>query len=124
VLPAIGLGTFITFDLVSGARRDRLLEVTRRCRAAGGRIIDSSPLYGMAEVNILSCLLGKVRRWDQGTNSPIGLSKARSRIWQGMTSQPSTTRRNATAATHDRRHDLEIAQRPALGFTKAASEAF
>jgi hypothetical protein len=33
VLPAIGLGTFITFDLVPGARRDHLLEVTR----LGGR---------------------------------------------------------------------------------------
>jgi len=52
VLPAIGLGTFITFDLVPGARRDHLLEVTRRFWAAGGRVIDTSPLYGMAEVNI------------------------------------------------------------------------
>jgi catalase len=45
-------------------------------------------------------------------------------VWQGVTSQPSTTRRYAAAATHDPRHDLEIAQRPALGPTKAASEAF
>jgi diketogulonate reductase-like aldo/keto reductase len=52
VLPAIGLGTFITFDLLPGARRDHLLEVTRRFWAAGGRVIDTSPLYGMAEVNI------------------------------------------------------------------------
>jgi diketogulonate reductase-like aldo/keto reductase len=52
VLPAIGLGTFITFDLVPGARRDHLLEVTRRFWAAGGRVIDTSPLYGMAEVNV------------------------------------------------------------------------
>src|SRR5258707_14961720 len=52
VLPAIGLGTFITFDLVPGARREHLLEVTRRFWAAGGRVIDTSPLYGMAEVNV------------------------------------------------------------------------
>jgi hypothetical protein len=52
VLPAIGLGTFITFDLVPGARRDHLLEVTHRFWAAGGRVIDTSPLYGMAEVNV------------------------------------------------------------------------
>jgi len=52
VLPAIGLGTFITFDLVPGARRDHLLEVTRRFWAAGGRVFDTSPLYGMAEVNV------------------------------------------------------------------------
>jgi hypothetical protein len=28
LLPAIGLGTFMTFDLIPGARRDHLLEVT------------------------------------------------------------------------------------------------
>src|SRR5271154_1618709 len=44
MLPAIGLGTFITFDLLPGARRDHLLEVTRRFWAAGGRVIDTSPL--------------------------------------------------------------------------------
>ena len=46
VLPAIGFGTFITFDLVPGARRDHLLEVTRRFWAAGGRVIDTSPSTG------------------------------------------------------------------------------
>jgi diketogulonate reductase-like aldo/keto reductase len=52
VLPAIGLGTFMTFDLLPGARRDDLREVTRRFWAAGGRVFDTSPLYGMAEVNV------------------------------------------------------------------------
>jgi diketogulonate reductase-like aldo/keto reductase len=52
VLPAIGLGTFMTFDLLPGARRDHLREVTRRFWAAGGRVFDTSPLYGMAEVNV------------------------------------------------------------------------
>src|SRR6202789_1434802 len=52
VLPAIGLGTFMTFDLLPGARRDDLLEVTRRFWAAGGRVFDTSPLYGTAEVNV------------------------------------------------------------------------
>jgi diketogulonate reductase-like aldo/keto reductase len=52
VLPAIGLGTFMTFDLIPGAPRDHLLEVTRRFWAAGGRVFDTSPLYGMAEVNV------------------------------------------------------------------------
>ena len=47
-LPAIGLGTFMTFDLLPGARRGHLLEVTRRFWAAGGRVFDTSPLYGMA----------------------------------------------------------------------------
>ncbi len=52
IVPAIGLGTFITFDLIPGARRDHLLEVSRRFWQAGGRVFDTSPLYGMAEVNV------------------------------------------------------------------------
>jgi diketogulonate reductase-like aldo/keto reductase len=52
VVPAIGLGTFMTFDVEPGARRDNLFEVTRRHWQAGGRVVDTSPLYGMAEVNV------------------------------------------------------------------------
>src|ERR1700753_3882094 len=51
-VPAIGLGTFMAFDVEPGAKRDNLLEVTRRFWQAGGRVIDTSPLYGMAEVNV------------------------------------------------------------------------
>ena len=51
-IPAIGLGTFMTFDVEPGGKRDHLLEVTRRFWEAGGRVIDTSPLYGMAEVNV------------------------------------------------------------------------
>jgi len=52
VLPAIGLGTFMTFDIVPGQKRDNLHEVVRRFWQAGGRVFDTSPLYGMAEVNL------------------------------------------------------------------------
>jgi diketogulonate reductase-like aldo/keto reductase len=52
VVPAIGLGTFMTFDVEPGGKRDNLLEATRRFWQAGGRVIDTSPLYGMAEVNV------------------------------------------------------------------------
>src|SRR6201996_318274 len=51
-VPAIGLGTFMTFDVEPGGKRDHLFEVTRRYWQAGGRVIDTSPLYGMAEVNV------------------------------------------------------------------------
>src|ERR1700761_4255357 len=51
-VPAIGLGTFMAFDVEPGAKRDNLLKVTRRFWQAGGRVIDTSPLYGMAEVNV------------------------------------------------------------------------
>lgn len=49
-LPAIGMGTWETFDV--GPRepaRAPLREVLRTFTAAGGRVIDTSPMYGEAE---------------------------------------------------------------------------
>lgn len=51
-LTALGLGTFLTFDLKPGARRDALRQVFERYVAAGGRVVDTSPLYGSAEVSV------------------------------------------------------------------------
>ncbi|MBW4582671.1 MAG: aldo/keto reductase [Tildeniella nuda ZEHNDER 1965/U140] len=51
-LPAIGLGTFMTFDVLANQPRDRLQQVMRRFWDAGGRLVDTSLLYGMAEVNV------------------------------------------------------------------------
>jgi aryl-alcohol dehydrogenase-like predicted oxidoreductase len=49
-IPVIGLGTWQTFDVGTSAKeRDPLDEVLRRFLAAGGRVIDSSPMYGQAE---------------------------------------------------------------------------
>jgi diketogulonate reductase-like aldo/keto reductase len=49
-LPAIGLGTWQTFD-VSTASSDRapLSEVLQSMHELGGRVIDSSPMYGNSE---------------------------------------------------------------------------
>jgi diketogulonate reductase-like aldo/keto reductase len=52
ILPAIGLGTFMTFDVVPGQARDHVREVVSRFWQAGGRLFDTSPLYGMAEANL------------------------------------------------------------------------
>jgi aryl-alcohol dehydrogenase-like predicted oxidoreductase len=49
---ALGLGTFLTFDLMPGDPRDRLREVVARYAAGGGGVIDTSPLYGSAEVSV------------------------------------------------------------------------
>lgn len=49
-LPVIGLGTWIAFDVPPrGADHERLREVLLALFAAGGTVVDSSPMYGRAE---------------------------------------------------------------------------
>ncbi|HBK45468.1 MAG TPA: aldo/keto reductase [Xanthomonadaceae bacterium] len=51
-LTALGLGTFLTFDALPGDDRSDLREVFRRYVAGGGRVVETSPLYGSAEVSL------------------------------------------------------------------------
>lgn len=51
-VPAIGLGTHMAFDIKPGKARDHLREVLKRFYEGGGRVVDTSPLYGMAEVSV------------------------------------------------------------------------
>lgn len=52
-LPALGLGTWQVLDVPqSGAEFDAALGAMRSFLAAGGRVIDSSPMYGRAEERI------------------------------------------------------------------------
>lgn len=51
-ITALGLGTFLTFDLNPGDNRNALRQVFERYVAAGGRVVDTSPLYGSAEVSV------------------------------------------------------------------------
>jgi diketogulonate reductase-like aldo/keto reductase len=51
-IPAIGLGTFLTFDVLSNQPRNNIQEVMQRFWDNGGRMIDVSPLYGMSEANV------------------------------------------------------------------------
>ena len=48
-VPVIGLGTWQTFDVAGGAAREPLRLVLRRFVELGGRVVDSSPMYGRAE---------------------------------------------------------------------------
>ena len=48
-LPIIGLGTHRVFDVPQGQSLDLQREVLRRFHAAGGRVVDSSPMYGESE---------------------------------------------------------------------------
>lgn len=50
LLPIVGLGTWQTFDVQEQPEiRKRLLEVLYEMHALGGRLIDSSPMYGHSE---------------------------------------------------------------------------
>ena len=61
VIPAIGMGTWVTFNIgedpVARAQRS---EVLRTFFALGGGMIDSSPMYGSAEA-VLGHVLGQLR---------------------------------------------------------------
>lgn len=56
-LPLIGLGSWITFNVGDDpAARATCAEVIRRFAAHGGRVIDSSPMYGSSEAVIGAAL--------------------------------------------------------------------
>jgi len=61
-LPVIGLGTWQTFD-VEPAQSGPLAEVLRAFVKLGGRVIDSSPVYGRAE-QVIGDLLTKLKLRD------------------------------------------------------------
>ncbi|WP_096696320.1 aldo/keto reductase [Polaromonas sp. AER18D-145] len=49
-IPVIGLGSWITFNVGNDrAAREQCAEVMRQFFAAGGRLIDSSPMYGSSQ---------------------------------------------------------------------------
>ncbi len=67
MLPAIGLGTWQTFDVGSSrAARAPLVEVLRRFTSgvSGRGVIDSSPMYGKAE-QVTGDLLAELRERDE-----------------------------------------------------------
>jgi diketogulonate reductase-like aldo/keto reductase len=49
---AIGLGSFLTFDVLPGQPREFVGEVVKRFYEGGGRVLDTSPLYGTAETSV------------------------------------------------------------------------
>ena len=77
-LPVIGMGTWRTFDVdESENERKPLREVLRRLFDAGGRVIDSSPMYGRAE-QVVGDLVDPARRpflatkvWTSGREAGI-----------------------------------------------------
>ena len=89
-IPAVGLGSWITFNVGGDAEaRANAAEVMRAFFAAGGRLIDSSPMYGSSQGVIGEGLhkLGMPRQvfaadkvWTSGAGAPqIEASRA---LWQ------------------------------------------
>ncbi len=59
LIPVIGLGTFSTFNVGDdAATRGRLTEVLRLFFARGGKVIDTSPMYGRAEAVVGDLVAG------------------------------------------------------------------
>ncbi|MFP5304737.1 MAG: aldo/keto reductase [Gammaproteobacteria bacterium] len=56
-LPAIGMGSWITFNVPPfTAAREQRVDVLRSFFSAGGGLVDSSPMYGLSEATIGYCL--------------------------------------------------------------------
>ena len=79
MLPVIGLGTWQTFDVGGDkAALANLESVTRSFFAGGGKVIDSSPMYGQAEA-VVGKLLGQMHHraflatkvWTSGRDQGI-----------------------------------------------------
>ncbi|PBQ33525.1 aldo/keto reductase [Sphingobacteriaceae bacterium] len=51
-LPVIGLGTWQSFDVANASENSELTSVLTELHAQGGKLIDSSPMYGKSEMAI------------------------------------------------------------------------
>ncbi len=89
-LPVVGLGTWITFNVGDDVElRDECAAVMKAFFAAGGRLIDSSPMYGSSQP-VIGYGLGKLGRptalfsadkvWTSGSRGPQQIEESR-RYW-------------------------------------------
>ncbi|MEW6591994.1 MAG: aldo/keto reductase [Pseudomonadota bacterium] len=90
-IPLVGLGTWITFNVGNDrAARDASAEVMRAFFEAGGRLIDSSPMYGSAQ-DVIGYGLAKLGRpanlfsadkvWISGVDEGRMQMEASRRLW-------------------------------------------
>lgn len=78
-LPVVGMGTWITFNVGDDPiARNARTDVLRAFFAAGGGMIDSSPMYGTAEAVVGGCLARLER--------PKGLFSA-TKVWTSSTAE-------------------------------------
>lgn len=91
-LPVVGCGTWRTFDVGDDrAAQDRLADVLRVLFAAGGSVIDSSPMYGSAQ-SVVGTLLTRLsahdnafvatKVWTEGRDAGIAQMEQSMRLLQ------------------------------------------
>jgi diketogulonate reductase-like aldo/keto reductase len=97
-LPAVGLGTWRTFDVgASPADRDPLREVLKTFVGLDGRVVDSSPMYGAAE-----SVVGDLAA-DLGITDTLFLA---TKVWTTGRGAGTTQMEQSLKRLHARRLDL------------------
>ena len=92
-LPVIGMGTYRTFD-VSGGEYAPLREVLKTFFDKGGRLIDSSPMYGRAEQVVGELASGSPRPflatkvWTSGKDEGIAQMRRSMKLMQPESTAP------------------------------------
>jgi diketogulonate reductase-like aldo/keto reductase len=94
-LPTVGLGTWQAFD-VDPKHRSAQVEVVKQFLAAGGRVIDSSPMYGRAETTV-----GDVLSDLNATATPFFATKVWTRGKREGVAQMEQSRQRMKAARID-----------------------
>jgi diketogulonate reductase-like aldo/keto reductase len=94
-IPTVGLGTWQAFD-VEVANRGPQVEVVKQFLAAGGRVIDSSPMYGRAEA-----IVGDVLTDLGATGTPFFATKVWTRGKREGAAQMEQSRKRMRAARID-----------------------
>ena len=89
-IPAVGLGTWQTFDVgSSAAERAPLQQVLARFAELGGRVVDTSPMYGRSEevvgdlaakLDVTESLFLATKVWTRGREAGTGQMEASERL--------------------------------------------
>ena len=90
-LPVVGLGSWITFNVGRDAlARAECAQVMRQFFAGGGRLVDSSPMYGSAQ-DVIGEALDKIRPaklfaadkvWTGAAEAGPGQAEASRKLWR------------------------------------------
>ena len=135
-LPIVGCGTWRTFDVGDdAARRRELADVLRVLFAAGGSVIDSSPMYGSSEA-VAGALLTQshardkafiaTKVWTDGREAGIAQMEQSMRLLADRSHRPHADSQPARLA-HASRHAARLESRRQIryiGITHYTSGAF